>query len=569
MATKKTYPFVRVAEKYARDVVSGKIIACKMVVLACQRHLDDRKRKASAEFPYKFDPAKAERIARFLQKLPHTKGKWAAKREPIKLEPWQLFSVCIPFGWVHYKSGYRRYRVILIFVPRKNGKSIIAGGTGLYMFCADNEFGAEVYSGATTEKQAWEVFRPAKQMVERTEALRERFAVQVNASNMARLDDGSRFEPVIGKPGDGASPSCAIIDEYHEHADSTLFDTMETGMGARDQPVLLVITTAGATIGGPCHELVRDAEKMLQKVPGADKPDLWAMLYSLDQGDDWTDPRNLIKANPNYGVSVSADYLQARLRDAMQSARKQAVFRTKHLNEWVGAKTAWLNMLRWFEAQPRKPLKELEGRPCYIGLDLASKIDVAAAVKVFPPVDDDPLWHVHGRYYLPEARVLDSEDTNAQRYAEWDALGLLTLTDGEVIDFEVIKDDLREDLGRFSVQQIGFDPWQATQLAQEMDAEGAPMVEVGATVRNFSEPMKELEKLVVLRILAHGGCPVLSWMASNVVAQIDAKENIYPRKERPENKIDGIVALIMALGRALSTMDEVPLDDFLNRPMSM
>lgn len=569
MTTKKTYPFVRAAERYARDVVEGKIVACKMVKLACQRHLDDRKRKASPSFPYLFDPAKAERVARFLQKLPHTKGKWAGRKMKVKLEPWQLFSVCIPFGWVHRKTKFRRFRVIVIFVPRKNGKSIIAGGVGLYMFCADDEFGAEVYSGATTEKQAWEVFRPAKLMVERTNPLREHFDIDVNASNMVRLEDGSRFEPVIGKPGDGASPSCALIDEYHEHHDSSLFDTMETGMGARDQPVLLVITTAGSNIGGPCHELVRDAEKMLEKVPGADQPDLWAMLYSIDKGDDWTDPANMIKANPNYGVSVGADYLQARLRAAMQSPRKQSVFRTKHLNEWVGAKSAWLNMLRWGEAKPRKSLAELENRPCFIGLDLASKIDVVAAVLLFPPVADDPVWHVHGRYYLPEARVIEADDVNAQRYDEWDKLGLLTLTDGEVIDFEVIKDDLREFQGRFDVQQIGYDPWQATQLAQEMERESMTMVEVGATVRNFSEPMKELEKLVTQRLMAHGGCPVLSWMASNVVAQIDAKENIYPRKERPENKIDGIVALIMALGRALSTMDEAPIDDFLNRPMSM
>ncbi|GAC1030487.1 terminase large subunit [Pseudomonas sp. No.21] len=569
MTTKKTYPFVRAAEKYARDVVEGKIVACRNVKLACQRHLDDRKRKASPSFPYLFDPGKAERVARFLQKLPHTKGKWAGRKMKVKLEPWQLFSVCIPFGWVHRKTKFRRFRVILIFVARKNGKSIVAGGVGLYMFCADDEFGAEVYSGATTEKQAWEVFRPAKLMVERTHPLREHFDIDVNASNMVRLEDGSRFEPVIGKPGDGASPSCALIDEYHEHHDSSLFDTMETGMGARDQPVLLVITTAGSNIGGPCHELVRDAEKMLEKVPGADQPDLWAMLYSIDKGDDWTDPANMIKANPNYGVSVGADYLQARLRAAMQSPRKQSVFRTKHLNEWVGAKSAWLNMLRWGEAKPRKSLAELENRPCFIGLDLASKIDVVAAVLLFPPVVDDPVWHVHGRYYLPEARVIEADDVNAQRYDEWDKLGLLTLTDGEVIDFEVIKDDLREFQGRFDVQQIGYDPWQATQLAQEMERESMTMVEVGATVRNFSEPMKELEKLVTQRLMAHGGCPVLSWMASNVVAQIDAKENIYPRKERPENKIDGIVALIMALGRALSTMDEAPIDDFLNRPMSM
>lgn len=567
MAGKTKYPGVAAAEEYARQVTSGKIIACKWIRLACQRHFDDLAASADDSYPYRFEPAKAEKVAKFLQLLPHTKGKWASKRERITLEPWQLFSVCIPFGWVRKSDGNRRYRTVLIFVPRKNGKSIIGGGIGVYMFTADGEFGAEVYSGATTEKQAWEVFRPAKLMVDRTPELRDHFGVEVNASNMCRLEDGSRFEPVIGKPGDGSSPSCAIVDEYHEHQDSTLFDTMETGMGAREQPLMLVITTAGSSIGGPCHQLVRDAERMLDGL--IDRPDLWAMLYTLDAEDDWTSEQALIKANPNYGVSINGDFLAARQRDAMQSAAKQATFRTKHLNEWVGAKNAWLNMLRWREAPARKSLAELEGRPCIIGLDLASKIDIAGNILLFPPVEGDPLWHVHGRYYLPEARVIEELDSNTARYREFDALGLLTLTDGEVIDFEVIKEDLREFAGRFDVQQVAYDPWQATQLAQEMQTEGLLMVEVRQTVQNISEPMKELEALTLQKKLAHGDCPILSWMASNVVAKLDAKDNIYPNKERPENKIDGIVGLIMALSRAIGTERGTPIDDFLNQSLSM
>lgn len=556
MASKPKYPLMKQAEDYARAVVAGKVLACRWIKLLCQKHLDDLDLQAEDSYPYKFEPAKAEKVAKFLQLLPHTKGKWAGKRELIKLEPWQLFSVCVPFGWLRKKDGTRRYRTLLVFVPRKNGKSIIGGGLGVYMFTADSEFGAEVYSGATTEKQAWEVFRPAKQMIERTPELREHFGVEVNASNMVRLEDGSRFEPVIGKPGDGSSPSCAIVDEYHEHQDSTLFDTMETGMGAREQPVMLVITTAGSSIGGPCHQLVRDSERMLEGV--IDRPDLWPALFTIDQGDDWTSEEALRKANPNFGISISEDFLLARQRDAMQSATRQATFRTKHLNEWVGAKNAWLNMLRWKEAPSRKSLAELDGRPCFIGLDLASKIDIAGNILLFPPVEGDPLWHVHGRYYLPEARVIEELDSNTARYREFDALGLLTLTDGEVIEFEVIKEDLREFAGRFDVQAVAYDPWQATQLAQEMELEGLPMVEVRQTVQNISEPMKEVEALVLQRKLAHGDCPVLTWMASNVVAKLDVKDNIYPNKERPENKIDGIIGLIMGLARATAGTQPKP-----------
>jgi phage terminase large subunit-like protein len=565
MARKQTFPLVKAAEKYAAQVISGKITACKWIKLACQRHLDDLERSKSSKYLYRFDPAKAEKVAKFMQLLPHTKGKWASNKAAIKLEPWQLFSICIPFGWVKKKDETRRFRTILIFVPRKNGKSIIAGGVGLYMFTADGEFGAEVYSGATTEKQAWEVFRPAKQMVDRTKDLREYYGVEVNASNMCRMEDGSRFEPVIGKPGDGSSPSCAIVDEYHEHQDSTLFDTMETGMGAREQPIMLVITTAGSSIGGPCHLLVRDAERMLE---GAiDRPDLWAMLYTIDKGDDWTSEAALLKANPNHGISINGDFLLARQRDAMQSATKQATFRTKHLNEWVGAKNAWINMLRWKEAPARKTLTELEGRRCIIGLDLASKIDIAGNVLLFPPIEGDPYWHVHGRYYLPECRVIEELDSNTSRYREFDALGLLTLTDGEVIDFEVIKEDLREFAGRFEIEAVAYDPWQATQLAQEMEAEGLPMVEIRQTVQNISEPMKELEALTLRRLLAHGDCPILTWMASNVVAKLDVKDNIYPNKERPENKIDGIVGLIMAISRAISGERGLNIDSFLSDPL--
>lgn len=557
------YPNVERGEKYAKDVLAGKIVANKWIKLACQKHFDDKKLSKNKDFPYKFDPAKAERVAKFIQLLPHTKGKWASKKEKIYLESWQIFACCIPFGWVNKSDNLRRYRKILVFVCRKNGKSAIGAGIANYMFCADGEFGAEVYSGATSEKQALEVFRPAKQMVERTPELKDFFGVEVNASNMNRPADGSRFEPVIGKPGDGSSPSCAVVDEYHEHKTDDLYDTMETGMGARDQPLMLIITTAGSNIGGPCHVMVRDAEKMLEGVLVI--PDLWAILYGKDIEDDWTSEIALQKANPNMNVSVNSDFLQARLRDAKISARKQAVFRTKHLNEWVGAKNAWLNMAKWLQAPERLPLDSLKNRPCFIGLDLATKIDMSALILLFPPSADDPYYHVYGRYYLPDMRVLEEIDSNSERYRGFDNLGLLTLTVGEVVDFDVIKDDLRYFLANFHVKEIAYDPWQATQLAQDMEKENAVMVEVRHTVANISEPMKECEALILQGKLAHGNCPILTWHASNVVATVDKKDNIYPNKERAENKIDGMVALIMALSRAIvHNQNSDDLDNYLS-----
>lgn len=309
--------------------------------------------------------------------------------------------------------------------------------------------------------------------------------------------------------------------------------------------------------------MVRDAEKMLEGVLVI--PDLWAILYGKDVEDDWTSDVALQKANPNMDVSISGEFLQARLRDAKMSATKQAVFRTKHLNEWVGAKNAWLNMGKWLTAPNRKPLDELKNRPCYIGLDLATKIDMSALILLFPPSADDPYYHVYGRYYLPDVRVLEEIDSNSERYRGFDNLGLLTLTVGEVVDFDVIKDDLRYFTANFDVQEIVYDPFQATQLMQEMEREGMIMVELRNTVANLSEPMKEFEALVLQGKIAHGDCPILTWHASNVVAQMDAKDNIFPRKERNENKIDGIVACLFALNRALvHDGNNGSLDDYLS-----
>jgi phage terminase large subunit-like protein len=284
------------------------------------------------------------------------------------------------------------------------------------------------------------------------------------------------------------------------------------------------------------------------------------MVYTIDEDDDWTTQAALIKANPNYGVSVGDDYLHSRLRDALQSPARQATFKTKHLNIWVGARNAWMNMQEWAKCPARKSLEELAGRPCYMSLDLASKIDVAAKILLFPPYEDDPLYHVHGQYYLPEDSVESGATSNASHYSGWHKQGFMTLTPGNVIDYEYIMDDMRDDASRFDVTEVPYDPWQATQLATAMLSEGLPMVELRQTVQNFSEPMKQIEALVLSRLLAHGGCPVLGWMTANVTAKMDAKDNIYPTKEFSENKIDGMVALIMAMSRTVNAQSLPVID---------
>lgn len=537
-----------IANQYARDVVAGRVLSCRWVRLACQRHLDDLAR-AKAGWHYCFDEAKANHICRFIEKLPHTKGDWANRSERIKLQPWQCFVLCVLFGWLKVASRTRRFSLAYIAVPRKNGKSVLAGGIGNYMFCADGEFGSEVYSGATTEKQAWEVFRPARLMVERTPALREAFGITVGAKSMFIIGDGSRFEPVIGKPGDGASPHCGIVDEYHEHDSDSLFDTLRTGMGARKQPLLLVITTAGDNLAGPCKSLQEDLEKVLQG--SVERDELFGIVYTIDADDSWTAEDALRKANPNYGVSVFEEFLEVEQRNAIGNARKQGVFKTKHLNVWVGANNAYFNVQQWLELADRSlEPDEFRGLPCVIGIDIATKRDITARVCVFrKEIDRKDHYYVFPTLYLPEDRAMQPE---FQHYQKWVHEGHLVATAGATLDFERFEEESIDEIQRLRAKEFCFDSWSATQLSENIArSTRSTGIDVPQQARHLSEPMKQLDALITDGRIHHDGNPVLTWMIGNVVAHTDAKGNVFPRKEREESKIDGAVALIMALSRAV------------------
>lgn len=539
-------PHVAAAAAYARDVVAGKIPACRWVRLACQRHLDDLKRVRLKSYPFTFDPAKAEKVCRFIELLPHTKGRWASTGDRIKLEPWQAFKTCALFGWVRKSDGYRRFRKALILEPRKNGKSLWAAAIGLYMLAMDGEHGAEVFAGATTERQAWEVFRPARLMALRSPQLCSAVGLTVNAQNLHILSTESRFEPLIGRPGDGASPHCSIHDEFHEHDTDDQVSAMWTGMGAREQPLQLIITTAGANISSPCYAEVIEARRVLDGV--AEDDTLFALMYGIDPEDDWTTEAALIKANPNYNVSVKAEFLQRAQQDAINNARKVSAFKTKHLNEWVQAREAFFNIQRWNEsADPELKIEDFAGQRCIIGLDLASKVDIAAMVILFRRPGGG--YACFGRWYLPEKTVELGEN---QHYQTWQREGRLIVTEGDMIDFGRIRDDIIELSSDYQIDEVAVDPWQSTMLATELQQQGVPVVEFRQIVNLMSEPLKEVEALIRSRKIAHDGDPAMSWMLSNVVAKADAKDNVYPRKERPENKIDGPVALIMAMGRMIA-----------------
>lgn len=538
------YPHVVRAEKYALDVIEGRIPACKWVRLACQRHFDDKEKSKGKGYKFKFDRALAERVCVFGEKLPHVKDKWAGKL--IILEPWQCFILCMIFGWVDKVTGLRRFRRADIMIPRKNGKSTVAAIVALYMLVADGENGAEVYIGATSEAQAFEVYRPAKWMVEKCPDLQAYFGVMAGSSAISQVTTNSFIKRLIGNPGDGASPSCAIHDEYHEHSSDEQVDTMRTGMVARSQPLQLIITTAGDNISGPCYAEFEDLKKVLQGL--IDSEEVFGLIYTIDEDDDWTSELSLRKANPNFGVSVNGDDLLRELKNAIQIPRKQAVFKTKHLNIWVGSLNAFFDLQKWRMCEDKTlKLEDFIGRRCILGLDLSTKIDIAALAIVFPLENEE--YAVFGKYYLPEEMV---HTAGRDHYRAWAQEGWLTVTDGEVIDFSRIRDDIDELISMFEVSEIAYDPYQATMFAQELQKEGAPVVEYRQTVPNMSEPTKQLDALIRSRKIRHCGNPIEAWSLSNVVAKIDAKDNVYPRKARDENKIDPTVAKIMAIGRAIT-----------------
>lgn len=544
------YPNCQDAYIYAQHVVNGHKPACKWERLACQRFLDDLNR----DFEYTFDPALAEKVCRFIQKLPHTKGKWAAKKEKLVLGGWQKFIVCNLFGWLDPKNK-RRFRKGYLKIPRKNGKSLLAAAIGIAMLCFDGEFGAEVYSGATTEKQAWEVFGPARLMCIRTPDLCDHYGIEVNAKNINILSTGSKFEPIIGNPGDGSSPSCSIHDEYHEHDTDDQIDTMETGMGAREQPLMLQITTAGNNIAGPCYMAETEYKKLLEGVYQDER--VFVLMYGIDEGEDWTTEEALIKANPNYDISVDAEFLKAQQREAIRNASKQNTFKRKHLNVWVGAHTAFFNMEDWAKCYDKDMrLQDFAGDTCVFSLDLASRIDVTAYLRVFSrTINGKQHYYCFPRFYLPEERVFDEK---GKHYQKWVNEGHLIACDGDEINFNEIEQDVREDMPKFSASEIVYDPWRATQLAQKFEGEGALAVEYRNTVQMMSPPMYELEAAITSGRLHHDGNPLMTWMISNVVAKKDAKDNVYPRKEKDENKIDGAIALIMAIGRLMHYREGEP-----------
>jgi phage terminase large subunit-like protein len=542
---------VQLACHYADQVLAGEIVSCEYVKLACKRFIRDLDSDRWA-----FDVDKAQRVLDFYPDfIRHVKGKLAG--QPYELSDWETFILANIFGFVDPVTRMRRFRTAYNELARKNSKSTLSSGIGLFMTAFDGEGGAEVYSAATTREQARIVFDDAKTMIAKSPNLKKVFGA--HKLNIHHLKSASKFEPLSSDAHtlDGLNVHCGVIDELHAHKKRDVWDVIETGTGAREQSLLFAITTAGSNKQGICYEQRDYAIKVLKGA--VDDDTYFAIIFTLDEGDDPFDEINWIKANPNLGRSKKWDDMRRLAKKAQEMPAARNNFLTKHLNIWVNAATAWLDMLKWDQLKTIPEHLDLKTLPCYIGIDLANKLDVAAVVRVF---EHEKYFIYQCKFYLPENAIYTKARSIGNLYDTWAKQGYLTLTDGDIIDHEVIEDDIRQMLTDYNVQAVGYDSWGSTQLATRLERDGAPMVEIPQTVKNLSESMKEIEARVIAGKIYKQKNPMMDWMASNVITKLDKNENYFPDKEHQDNKIDGMVALFMGVNRILASGEQFdPLSD--------
>jgi phage terminase large subunit-like protein len=537
---------------YAEEVCGGKIVTGRLVRLACERHLRDLN-EAEAR-GYFFDPAAVKKVVSFFGYLRHSKGEWA--NQPLILAPWQIFVVGSIVGWKRLSDKLRRFGLAYTGVARKNGKSTTAAGLGLYLLVGDNEPGAEIYCAATKKDQAKIVWSEAARMRDKSPALAKRVGKFVN--NLHVLETASKMEPLGADADtmDGLNVHGAIIDELHAHRTRHVVDVLETATGARRQPLLFEITTAGYDRHSICFEHHDYAIKVLD---GVLHDDSWfGFIAGADEGDDWTDPEVWRKANPNFGLSVKEDDLARKAEKAIALPGAQNAFRRMRLNEWTEQAERWIDLAAWDACDGPISLELLRGRRCFGGLDLSTTTDVTALAWVFPPEDDGDLWHVLSRYFVPEDNLRRRAERDRVPYDLWTRQGFIEATPGNVVDYSAIEERIRADAALFDVKEIAYDPWNATHIALRLQDEGAKMIEFHQGFRSMAAPTRELEKLIVSQKLAHGANPVTRWMAANVAVAQDPAGNLKPAKDKSTERIDGIVAIIMALGRAMLPGDAPP-----------
>lgn len=507
-----------------------------------------------------FDPERVDRVLKAFSLLRHTKGKWAG--QPLKPDPWQVAYILAPWaGWVRFDEDIDRWvrviRELYVDLPRKNGKSTTLGGIAVYMTAADGEAGAEVLAAATTTDQAGFVFAPVKALVDSAPALKGH--LRAYSKVIVHPASGSYFKAIssIADAQHGANLHCAVIDELHVHKTADMVETLETGTGSRDQPLVATITTADD--GKPNTIYARKRKRIEQLAERViTDPTVYGVVWAADALDDPFVEETWRKANPGFGISPTRSFLAKEAAKAKDSPADLAKFQRLHLGLRTKQSTKYLELGPWDESAGLVDELKLAGRACHGGLDLASVSDLTALCWDFPDGDrHDVIW----RFWLPADRIFDLDKRTAGNASTWVKNGFLTLTPGNVIDNDFIVDTVLKDAAKFDVQTLGFDRWGATDVVRRLGEEGVTCVPVGQGYGSASAPLKEMLRLVLTKRYQHGGNPVMRWMVDNLAVRMDPAGNVKPDKDRAADKIDGVAAAVVALKECMDSVveDEEPV----------
>ena len=496
-----------------------------------------------------YDEAKAQHAVNFINCLKHTKGQWRGVN--FDLLGWQDKIIRDIFGTVK-DNGYRQYNTAYIEIPKKQGKSELAAAVALLLTCGDNEWGAEVYGAAADRQQASIVFDVAVEMVEQCPALKKRIKPIMSVKRLVYKPTGSFYQVLSAEAftKHGLNVHGVIFDELHAQPNRELYDVLTKGSGdARTQPLFFLITTAGNNRNSICYEVHQKAQDILdgRKID----PTFYPVIYGIDDNDDWTDERNWYKANPSLGHTVDIEKVRAAFQSAKENLAEENIFRQLRLNQWVKQSLRWMQMDKWDECAFKVDPDSLRGRECFGGLDLSSTTDITAFVLVFPPRYDDEKYVVMPFFWIPEDNLALRVRRDHVPYDVWEKAGYIKTTEGNVVHYGFIESFIEELGTKYNIKEIAFDRWGAVQMTQNLEGMGFTVVPFGQGYKDMSPPSKELMKLTLEKKLAHGGNPVLRWMMDNIFIKTDPAGNIKPDKEKSTEKIDGAVATIMALDRAI------------------
>jgi len=541
----KKYPNCHGGYQYALDVVSGKVLANIWIKSTCKKVISDYENE-----DYYFDAEWSEKYLRMFQRFEHVIGEWDTPN--IVLEPWQLFMFMVTEGFYWKKNKKRKYKTLHCEVARGNGKSALASVSGLiYLSLYKTVKGNKVFSAATKKEQARIVLDSAMEMAKSNKSYIDHTGTEVYAHHIAHKPSGSEFKALSSdsKSLDGLQPVLGIVDELHAHPTRAVYDVIDSAMSKRRDSILMVITTAGFSLDGIGYSQSCYAKKVaLGEIPDES---FFALVFTLDDDDDWRDEGVWTKANPNWGISVDVDAFRSKAFKAKANPSDESNFLVKHLNLWQNSASQFFNLKSWDKAVDHDlKMEDFVGCDCYVGIDLASKKDLTSFAYIFKK---DEKFYLFTENFVPEFAVQESKNVN---YKTWVKDGLLIETPGKAINYEFLEKRFLKNSKKYKIKEAFFDPWNAVEFSQKMSQERIEMVEFSMNTANLSEPMKKLDSSIIEGNVIHDGNELFSWCLSNVVAKVDHNENVFPRKEHENMKIDPVVAAIMAIAGWVNEEDD-------------